>query len=90
MNGIKVSITVVRDKKPVDIEYSFMAAIEKAGSAGRKYHYTSTEYAMKEPDLRAELLQNALLELASFRRKYADLSELSMVFVAIDKVRKTG
>ena len=90
MNGIKVSITVMRDKKPQNVEYSFMAAVQKPDGGGRRFNYTSTEYAMREPDLRAELLQNALLELAAFRRKYADLSELSMVFVAIDKVRKAG
>lgn len=51
-------------------------------------HYTTTEYAMGDPELRAHVLRQALLELAAFRRKYAELSELAIVFAAIDTARK--
>jgi len=51
-------------------------------------HYTTTEYAMGDPELRAHVLRQALQELAAFRRKYAELSELAIVFAAIDTARK--
>jgi hypothetical protein len=51
-------------------------------------HYTTTEYAMGDPELRAHVLRQVLLELAAYRRKYAEFSELAIVFAAIDKVRK--
>ena len=54
----------------------------------RKRQYTSTEYALADTELRAEVLKQALRELAAFRRRYAELSELSMVFAAIEKTRK--
>lgn len=50
--------------------------------------YTTTEYAMGDPELRAHVLRQALQELAAFRRKYAELSELAIVFAAIDTTRK--
>jgi hypothetical protein len=55
-----------------------------------KHTYTSTEYAMGDSELRAEVLKVALRELAALRRKYAELSELSEVFSALDHVLKTG
>lgn len=55
-----------------------------------KHTYTSTEYAMGDPDLRAEVLKQALRELAALRRKYVELSELAEVFSALDDVLKTG
>jgi hypothetical protein len=44
---------------------------------------------LSQNDLRARLLQKATEELASFRQKYADLSELWRLFTLIDEVTET-
>ena len=48
--------------------------------------YRAIRDVMSNEELRAQLLQQALNELASFRRKYADLSELSILFAQADKL----
>ena len=55
---------------------------------GQRRDYTLTEFALSQTDLRASVLRTALLELAAFRRKYADLSELAQVIQIIDIVEK--
>ena len=55
---------------------------------GQRKDYTLTTYALSQVDMRAEVLRTALLELAAFRRKYADLSELAQVIQIIDIVEK--
>lgn len=45
--------------------------------------YVSTERAMADPVLRAEVLARALRELRSIERRYKDLRELSAVFEAV-------
>ncbi len=47
--------------------------------------YESVNVIMHDEDRRSALLETALKELESFRRKYSALSELSEVFAAIDK-----
>jgi len=46
--------------------------------------YLSTEDALKDPCARDEILGNAIRDALTYRRKYAGLSELSKIFVAID------
>ena len=55
---------------------------------GTRRDYTLTTYALSQVDMRAEVLRTALLELAAFRRKYADLSELAQVIHMIEIVEK--
>lgn len=47
--------------------------------------YTSIVKIMGDAELKAELLKTAKVELSAFRRKYAVLSDLSEVNVAIDR-----
>lgn len=47
--------------------------------------YRPINVVMADPCLKAQALQAARAELASFRRKYSDLEELGEVLVAIDK-----
>ena len=49
--------------------------------------YTSIAHALSETELRAQVVETALSELAAFRKKYAELAELAEVFAAIDKAR---
>ena len=55
---------------------------------GARKDYTLTTFALSQVDLRAEVLRTALLELAAFRRKYSDLSELAQIIRVIDVVEK--
>jgi hypothetical protein len=58
---------------------------ERHGQPGKRY-YSTTEYALSDTEIRAEVLKQALREAVAFRRKYADLSELTQVFAVIDRV----
>jgi hypothetical protein len=79
-----VTVTIIEGKREEREFQSFVSTPNKPNTR----HYTTTEYAMGDPELRAHVLRQALLELAAFRRKYAELSELAIVFAAIDKTRK--
>lgn len=48
--------------------------------------YTSIEHVMVCSDSRAMLLERARMELAAFKRKYQQLTELADVFAAIDSL----
>lgn len=48
--------------------------------------YVTTARALSEPELRAQVISKAKADLASFRARYRDLTELSEIFAAIDKV----
>jgi hypothetical protein len=62
---------------------------ERHGQPG-KHYYSTTEYALSDAELRAEVLKQALREAVAFRRKYAELSELAQVFAIIDRVSRRG
>lgn len=49
--------------------------------------YTSTTHALADPDLRQQVLERALAELQSWRRRYSELVELAQVFAQIDLYR---
>lgn len=49
--------------------------------------YTNVNAILTQRDLRAELIQQALEEMAAFQRKYGTLTELAMIFEATAKVR---
>jgi hypothetical protein len=51
----------------------------------QKRTYTSISVTMEDPNLRAEVLKQALRELQALRRKYSDLTELSAIFTVIDR-----
>lgn len=56
------------------------------GPAPRAY-FPITQVA-SDPDQMQTLMEDALRDLSALRRKYASLSELSQVFLAIDAVEK--
>lgn len=49
-----------------------------------KPSYMSVEKIMADPELRADMLQTVLLELQSYRQRYAQLHELADVWAAFD------
>lgn len=50
--------------------------------------YRRIEVVMKNPDMRAELLEQALYDLDRMKVKYATLVELAGVWAARDKIKK--
>lgn len=51
---------------------------------GTDHSYTSTAHALADPDLRQQVLERALAELQSWRRRYSEMVELAQVFAQID------
>jgi len=49
--------------------------------------YTAVSAALADPAMRGVILERALSELEAWRRRYETLSELALVFEAIEKVR---
>lgn len=47
-------------------------------------HYESAKLAMSDPEKREMILRRALSELESFKRRYAEFSELAQIFMQID------
>ena len=84
LRSIQVTITTPRNK---EVTMRMTVTREKPRQPG-KYFYTTTEYALSDEELRAEVLRQAIRDLIAFRRKYAELSELAQVFTVIEKVRR--
>jgi hypothetical protein len=53
-------------------------------NAGESREYTSISVAMKNPDLRQQVLNAAVEEMRAWRERYSELSELAEVLSAID------
>ena len=88
MNSVQV---IFETPKNGSVVTSYMVSIQKQGNDVRKHDYTALAYAMSDEDLRAEVLQTALRELAAFKRKYMNLSELAQVISVINRtLKKTG
>ncbi|KPK41331.1 MAG: hypothetical protein AMJ65_09665 [Phycisphaerae bacterium SG8_4] len=66
-------------------QYSTVA--QKQGATGRIAQiYSSTEEALEDPARREYVLAEAIAAVAKWRKKYAALSELAIIFRAIDKI----
>lgn len=52
---------------------------------GDSQAYTSTVVAMADPDLRAQVLAQAMRELVSWRQRYSELEQLAEVFALVDQ-----
>jgi len=85
------SVVVVREelpKEPMRL-YEAVQVREEVPSSKRRNQckrvYRTVEDIAQDPDAHAELMVRAMRELASFRDRYRHLSELSLVFQAIDE-----
>jgi hypothetical protein len=54
----------------------------------QKQTYTSIAAALEDPELRRQVLADALRELDRIQRKYKDLTELSEIFASINRTRE--
>lgn len=70
--------------------YSIVREEESGVAPGRiAKFYGSTEEALKHPDHRQYVLASALRDAAAWKKRYAALSELALIFKVIDEVAET-
>lgn len=90
MRYIVRHIEVIHDGKKAPMrkyESVEVTQIESQGAAPRKINaFMSVEDALADPVLRAQLLQQAIRDIMAFKRRYAALSELSILIQTMDKV----
>jgi hypothetical protein len=84
LRTVKVRV-VVKDTR--SSARAFIAVKVDPDEPSPRLQYVSLSAALDNPDWRAQMIEQALRELESFRQKYAVLSELKTVIVAIEKVR---
>lgn len=76
-----VEVTIEKSNEPTR---AFVATVSDG-----KREYQSIGYVLRDTSSREYLLEQAKRELASFRRKYQNLFELSQVFEAIDGITES-
>jgi hypothetical protein len=79
---IKISVSIVGKQEP----RSMPAYVSVVGDQGRSYQPTMR--AMRSPNLRDQIVQQALEDLAAWQARYKNLSEFAEVMSAIHIVRK--
>lgn len=88
--GMLRSFVVIRSEAPKEPSRVYeIERIAAENDSEPRTVYRTTEDILKDPVTRACLLQRALGELTSCQRKYRQLSELAVVFRAIDDVLVT-
>src|SRR6476469_473548 len=67
-----------------------IVSIVKEDDDGGKptHYYTSTVFALSEPELRQQVLANALRDMQIFETKYSNLIEMSEVIKVMGRVRE--
>lgn len=82
-----VEVQIVNEETATAIpQAAFVNVISKAPA--RSGVFTPIDIALSDENMRSTLLQNALNELRSFRRKYSQLSELSNVFSELNRIEE--
>jgi hypothetical protein len=88
------SVVVVREEAPdvesrqYEVRVKTRAEADAAGEPVRVFQ--TTEQILEDPVQRDRFLARAFAELASFRSRYAGLSELAQVFTAIEDLGKVA
>lgn len=87
-------IHVIREEAPEvearAYEVRRLPAEEGEAAAKPRNVYQTTEDILADPLARDRLLARAMGELAAFRERYAGLSELAVVFAALDDVTRAA
>ena len=85
---IRVLVVVRADddsEEPIMVRaYAHMKDEDEEGET--QCHYINVVQGMCDPVMRDRILAQAIKELATFRKKYADLREFAAVFAAMDKI----
>ena len=79
LRSIEVTVEPQKQKKPVR---AFVSVVRDKDRS-----YTSVSHALSDPELRRQVLMQALRELEAWRERHAELVELAGVFAAIDEAR---
>lgn len=79
------SIEVVYEDAPTKVVRAYSVVSAPPEYQTHRKVYTDTREALTDPVTRAEILATAIREALAFRRKYADLQELSKVITAFDE-----
>lgn len=87
-NLVRVEVTEEESAEP-KVTRAFVNVVEPSG-INEHGKYVRIETAMSDGEMRSIVLRRALNELAMFRKKYADLSELARVFDAIREVENAS
>lgn len=82
-----ITIQYINDDKPSTPMRLFINVEPQAPK--RQGAFASLDIVLKNPTYREQALNNALIELRSFQRKYAAYEELTDVFSAIDSFGDT-
>jgi hypothetical protein len=85
-NYIVRSITTVEPADGNKPETATRTYVSVVPSDERKPVYVAVADAMSDPDLRAQVLNAALRDLAAWRTRYRELHELAEVFAAADRL----
>lgn len=90
--GIIMSVKVRIETQPDRPAISVRAFVSLAEDRLNRTGYRPITVVMGDPVQRAQLLQTAMGEMDALRRRYAQLSELALVFAAMDEVaqQRTG
>jgi hypothetical protein len=83
------SLVVIRDKAPNVESRQYEVSVrtnKEPGEPAPEKVYLTTEQILQDPIQREKLLGRALAEIAAMRQRYAGLSELAVVFKAIDNL----
>ena len=80
--SLTVDVVVYDRKKPRTIQAQAIMHSTREGD------YDSVDVAMADPPKRDFILAQAMMELQATRRRYAHLSELAVIFSAMDRVAK--
>lgn len=84
-----ITIRIEKDDTPHDVR-AFVHVLARGQTAedDREPVYIRTLDALKDADYRAQVLERAMREIDGWRRRYADYSELALIFQQIDTVRR--
>lgn len=80
LGALQVDVVVYRRKEQETLRVRAVVRTSRAGS------YDSIEDAMATPASRDFVLAQAIAQLKALKRRYATLSELAVVFAAVDEV----
>ena len=79
-------IRIDQEAKTISFQPVRRVQSPRAERGSGRSSYVTVEDIMADPELRKDMLQTALKELQSYRRRYSELSELAEVWAALDTV----
>lgn len=91
IRSVKVLVEMHPQDKPRETRAFVNVSLKQDGDddSGPETCYVPLQVALEVEDYRTQMLENALRDLAAFRRKYAILKELSGVFDEVEKLQGT-